>query len=134
MTWRWLSQAAVVAMHDEQIAEHGGIMGVRDQGLLASALNRPLHRMAYADPSVFDLAAAYAFGLMRGHPFLDGNKRTGLLATYVFLYLNGWELAAPEDETVAVVLALATGEMAETEFSSWLRDRSTARAGSGRAG
>ena len=127
MTWRWLEQAVVLALHDEQIAEHGGAMGVRDTGLLSSALARPLQKVAYGDPTVFDLAAAYAFGILRDHPFTDGNKRTGLLAAYVFLSRNGWELAAPEAETVAMVLALAEGGMGEAEFAAWLRERSMAR-------
>lgn len=128
MTWRWLDPAAVLAMHDELIAEHGGRLGVLDRGLLASALARARQRLAYGDPSVFDLAAACAFGIVRDHPFVDGNKRTGLLAAYVFLFLNGWELAAPEAEAVAMTLGLAVGEADEAVFAAWLKDRSLARA------
>ncbi len=124
MTWRWIEKTVITAMHDEQISEHGGVTDIRDTGLLSAALARPQHQSAYGDPTVFDLAAAYAFGIIRNHPFLDGNKRTGLLAAYVFLYLNGWELAAPEAEAVAVILALAKREFGEVEFSTWLRDQS----------
>lgn len=124
MTWRWLLNGVVLALHDEQLAEHGGSPGVRDAGLLSSALARPQNQVAYGDPSVFDLAAAYAFGIIRNHPFVDGNKRTGFLAAYVFLDLNGWELMAHEDEAVAAVLALAAGEIQEAGFSEWLKTNS----------
>ncbi|MBF0530589.1 MAG: type II toxin-antitoxin system death-on-curing family toxin [Deltaproteobacteria bacterium] len=120
MTWRWLKEEAVMAMHGEQMAAHGGCVGVRDAGLLASALARPKNLAAYFKPSVFDLAAAYAFGIIRNHPFIDGNKRTGFLAAFTFLYLNSWELMATEVQAVTAVLALAAGEMDEAEFSSWL--------------
>jgi death on curing protein len=124
VTWRWLLNGVVLALHDEQLAEHGGSPGVRDVGLLSSALARPQNQVAYGDPSVFDLAAAYAFGIIRNHPFMDGNKRTGFLAAYVFLDLNGWELMAHEDEAVAAVLALAAGEIQEAGFSEWLKTNS----------
>ena len=126
MIWRWLLSEVVVALHCEQIAVHGGSLGVRDAGLLSSALARPQNQVAYGDPSVFDLAAAYAYGIIRNHPFVDGNKRTGFLAAYVFLDMNGWELMAPEDEAVTSVLALVTGEMTETDFSCWLKTNSVA--------
>jgi death on curing protein len=124
MTWRWLKEDVVIAMHSEQIAEHGGSLGIRDAGLLSSALARPQNQTAYGEPSVFDLAAAYAFGLIQNHPFVDGNKRVGFLAAYIFLELNGWEFMASEAEAVAVVLALARGEMDEAGFSDWLKDNS----------
>ena len=124
MTWRWLKEDVVIAMHSEQISEHGGSLGIRDAGLLSSALASPQHQTAYGEPSVFDLAAAYAFGIIQKHPFVDGNKRVGFLAAYVFLDLNGWELLASEAEAVATVLALARGEMDEAGFSDWLRDNS----------
>ena len=123
MTWRWLREDVVVAMHSELIAEHGGSPGVRDAGLLSSALARPQHRAAYGKSTVFDLAAAYAFGIVSNHPFVDGNKRTGLLAAYVFLDLNGWELTASETEAVTAVLALAVNEIDEAGFSNWIKDR-----------
>jgi death on curing protein len=125
MTWRWLLEGAVIAIHLEQVAEHGGSPGIRDVDLLSSALARPQNQAAYGDPSVFDLAAAYAFGIIRNHPFVDGNKRTGFLAAYVFLDLNGWELMASEAEVVAAVLALASGEMDEAGFSHWLKQNSS---------
>ncbi|MDR3553772.1 MAG: type II toxin-antitoxin system death-on-curing family toxin [Syntrophobacteraceae bacterium] len=111
-------------MHGEQIAGHGGSPGIRDAGLLSSAPARPQNQAVYGDSSVFDLAAAYAFGIIRNHPFVDGNKRTGFLAAYVFLNLNGWELMASEAETVAAVLALAANEMEEADFAGWLKSRS----------
>ena len=122
MTWRWLREDVVIAMHGEQIAEHGGSPGIRDAGLLSSALARPQNQVAYGKPSVFNLAAAYAFGVIQNHPFVDGNKRAGFLAAYVFLDLNGWELVASEAEAVSAVMALATGEMDEAGFSDWLKD------------
>ena len=124
MTWRWLREDVVIAMHGEQIAEHGGSPGIRDAGLLSSALVRPQNQVAYGKPSVFNLAAAYAFGVIQNHPFVDGNKRAGFLAAYVFLDLNGWELVASEAEAVSAVMALATGEMDEAGFSDWLKDNS----------
>jgi len=122
--WRCFKEDVVIAMHSEQIAEHGGSLGIRDTGLLSSALARQQNQAAYGKPSVFDLAAAYAFGLIQNHPFVDGNKRVGFLAAYIFLELNGWELMASEAEAVAVVLALARGEMDEAGFSDWLKDNS----------
>jgi death-on-curing protein len=116
----WLLRSVVEAMHDEQIAEHGGARGLRDAGLLDSALARPQTLLSYGEPGVFDLAAAYAFGIVRNHPFVDGNKRTGFLAAYLFLRLNGWRLAAPQEQAVASVLALASGEMSEAAFAAWL--------------
>ena len=124
MAWRWLLPGVVIAMHGELLAEHGGSPGVRDAGLLSSALARPQNQAAYDEPSVFDLAAAYAFGIVRNHPFVDGNKRTGFLAAYAFLNLNGWELRAPEAEAVAAVVALAAGEVDEEGFSDWLKSES----------
>lgn len=127
MTWRWLIEGVVTAMHGELIAEHGGSPGIRDGGLLSSALARPQNQAAYGESSAFDLASAYAFGIIQNHPFVDGNKRTGFLAAYVFLYINGWELIAPEVEAVAAVMALARGEMDETGFANWLRATSVIR-------
>jgi len=124
MTWRWLKDDVVIAVHSEQIAEHGGRPGIRDAGLLSSALARPRNQATYGKPSVFDLAAAYAFGLIQNHPFVDGNKRVGLLAAYAFLDLNGWELMASEPEAVAAVLAVTTGQMDEAGFSDWLKNNS----------
>lgn len=129
MTWRWLREDVVVAMHSEQIAEHGGRAGIRDAGLLSSALARPQNQAAYGESAVFDLAAAYAFGIISNHPFVDGNKRTGFLAAYAFLYLTGWELMASEAEAVAAVLALALKEMDEAGLSNWLKVHALIRPG-----
>jgi death-on-curing protein len=129
MTWRWLREDVVVAMHSEQIAEHGGRTGIRDAGLLSSALARPQNQAAYGEYSVFDLAAAYAFGIISNQFFVDGNKRTGFLAAYIFLYLNGWELMASEAEALAAALALAVREMDEAGFSNWLKDHAIIRTG-----
>ncbi|MGC8495157.1 MAG: type II toxin-antitoxin system death-on-curing family toxin [Syntrophobacteraceae bacterium] len=127
MRWRWLIEGVVIAMHGELIAEHGGSLGIRDAGLLSSALARPQHQAVYGEPTVFALAAAYAFGIIRNHPFVDGNKRTSFLAAYVFLDLNGWELMASEAEAVAAVLALAENEMDEAGFADWLKGKSVVR-------
>ncbi len=97
---------------------------MRDAGLLSSALARPQNQAAYGEPSVFDLAAAYSFGIISNHPFVDGNKRTGFLSAFVFLDINGRELMAAEAEAVAAVLALAKKEIDETEFSNWLGNHS----------
>ena len=129
MTWRWLREDVVVAMHSELIAAHGGSPGVRDAGLLSSALARPQNKAAHGESSAFDLAAAYAFGIISNHPFVDGNKRTGFLAAYVFIDLNGWELTASEAEAVAAVLSLAVKETDEAGFSNWLKDHAISRAG-----
>jgi len=128
MTWHWLLDGVVIAIHDEQIAVHGGIPGIRDDGLLSSALARPKHKADYGDPIVFDVAAAYAYSIIRDHPFVDGNKRTGFLVAYVFLSINGWDLRSSEVEAVNVVIDLAAGEMDEPSFSDWLKNKSVIRA------
>jgi death-on-curing protein len=120
--WKWVSEAVVVAVHGEQLAAHGGGPGVRDRGLLSSALARPRHLAGYGAPDACALAAAYAFGLIRNHPFIDGNKRTGFLTAFVFLEINGWELTATEAEVVAAVLSLAAGDLDEAGFADWLRE------------
>lgn len=124
MKWRWLKEEVIIAVHDEQLVEHGGAEGVRDSGLLSSALARPKNLDGYEMPSVFDLAAAYATGIVKDHPFVDGNKRTGFLAAYMFLALNGWELDAPEANAAAVILELAAGKVDEAQFSVWLKENS----------
>lgn len=125
--WHWLVEGVVIAVHAEQIAEHGGRDGIRDRGLLSSALDRPRNLAGYGMPKVFDLAAAYAFGIMQNHPFIDGNKRTGFLAAYIFLALNGWKLIAAEASAVEAALALASGRMSEAEFAGWLKAQSVRR-------
>ena len=118
----WLSKALILAIHDEQLAEHGGGTGVRDDGLLESALMRPQNRLAYdAAADLATLAAAYAFGLARNHPFVDGNKRTAFVAAELFLDLNGISLAANDQDCVLTMLRLAAGEIEEEAFAAWLR-------------
>lgn len=124
MKWRWLQEEVIIAVHDEQLAEHGGAEGVRDSGLLLSALAQPKSLAEYEKPSAFDLAAVYAAGIVGNHPFVDGNKRTGFLAAYMFLALNGWELEAPEANAAAAVLELAAGKIGKVQFSAWLQENS----------
>jgi len=121
----WLEKALALAIHDRQLAEHGGSAGVRDEGLLESALARPQQLHAYGDPApdLADLAAALAYGLARNHPFLDGNKRTAHVAYRTFLALNGAELVATDEEKYLTMLALAEGKLAERDFAAWLRER-----------
>jgi len=122
--WRWLEAAELIAMHREVIAEFGGRPGLRDQALLESAAARPKHLAAYGRASAFDLAAAYAFGLARNHPFIDGNKRIALIASFTFLALNGWEVEAEEAATVLVFVDLAAGELDEKQLARWLEANS----------
>jgi death-on-curing protein len=119
----WLSRQAIEIIHDEQVAEHGGAAGLRDAGLLESALARPRNLDAYGENDLCTLAAAYTSGIVRNHPFVDGNKRTGFLASYTFLAINGLDLVAPEGEAVVMTLGLASGELPEEGFAAWLRDR-----------
>jgi death on curing protein len=119
--WIWLDPNVIIAIHTEQLAEHGGGTGVRDAGLLDSALARPQNTAAYGDPDVFELAAAYAFGIARNHPFVDGNKRTAYVAAELFLLLNGWELIATDADSVLTFLALAAGDLSEAALADWLR-------------
>jgi death-on-curing protein len=119
--WIWIDERVVRAVHEEQLAEHGGGIGVRDAGLLASALARPLHLATYGDPDAAALAAAYGFGLAKNHPFVDGNKRTAFVAVELFLSLNGWDLTAGDGDCVLTMLALAGGDLSEAEFAAWLR-------------
>ena len=118
----WLSRLAVQSIHRDQIREHGGRSGVRDEHLLESALARARNRWAYGEnPDLADLAAAYAHGLIRDHPFMDGNKRTALMAAYTFLGINDYDLDAPEPEAVAMVVALSAGDLTEEAFGDWIR-------------
>ena len=124
---KWLSKNLILAVHERQIAEHGGASGVRDEGLLESALARPKNQFSYGDAELSALAAAYAFGLARNHPFVDGNKRTAFVACELFLAANGAELVASDEECLAMMLALAASEIGEAEFSAWLRENSKSR-------
>jgi death-on-curing protein len=120
---RWIGRAVVLALHDEQLAEHGGAAGLRDAGLLDSALDRPKNLLAYGTPDLAALAAAYGFGLIRNHPFVDGNKRVAFVVTETFLALAGQEIAADAAECLSAWLSLAAGEMPEDELAAWLRRR-----------
>ena len=116
----WLTAEVVLAVQEELLARFGGLDGLRDEGLLDSALNRPKQLFQYGDPSLFDMAAAYAHGLVKNHPFLDGNKRIGFIAAYIFLGANGQDLNAPEPDAVLKTLALAAGEVSADEYARWL--------------
>lgn len=118
----WLNKVVVQAIHDRLLAEHGGSPGLRDPGLLDSALARARQLHAYGEPDTCDLAAAYASGIIRNHPFVDGNKRTGFMTAYLFLALNGLQVTAAEVEVVQVVTLLAAREIDEAAFAAWLRD------------
>jgi len=120
---RWVSEAVVLAIHDAQLAEHGGAAGLRDESLLLSALARPRNIAAYGTPDLADLAAAYAVGIARNHAFVDGNKRTAIIvAAGVFLPVNGYEITATNEEVVRVMLAVADGSMPEVKLAAWIRE------------
>ncbi len=119
MTWRWISKLAVLAIHNEQLAEHGGRPGVRDEGLLESALNLSRNLTAHSDMGEAELATAYAFGLTQNHPFIDGNKRTAFVVSVTFLLRNGFEITASEKEVVETFLRLAGGDITEKQLASW---------------
>lgn len=121
----WITQRLALAIHDRQLAEHGGGTGVRDQALLDSALARPQQLFAYGDPppDIAALAASLAFGLARNHPFVDGNKRTAHVCYRVFLALNDAELVATDEDKYIAMLRLAEGSLTEAEFADWLRPR-----------
>jgi death-on-curing protein len=118
----WLTRQIIFAIHDEQLAIHGGASGLRDEGMLESALDRPRNKLAYEDAELPELAAAYAFAIARNHPFVDGNKRTSLLALYTFLGLNGFDFVVSEAEAAAIIRALASGEVSEDGLTRWIRD------------
>jgi death-on-curing protein len=121
VTWRWVDKRTLLLLHDESLAEHGGAQGIRDEGLLDSALARPLNLASYGTPDFAELAASYAIGLAHNHAFVDGNKRTALLATGLFLHLNGYKLAASQADTTLTLIAIAAGELDEAGFADWLR-------------
>jgi len=122
--WVWIEPNVIWAVHEEQLAEHGGASGVRDAGLLESALARPRNLVSYGQPDAADLAAAYGFGLARNHPFIDGNKRTAFVAVELFLALNGWSLTVDDANCVLTMLSLAAGELSEAGFANWVRKHS----------
>ena len=125
MSWRWITKSALLILHDESLALHGGGAGIRDEGLLDSALARPLNVVGYASlespPDVATLAASYTIGLAKNHPFVDGNKRAALLATGLVLYLNGYRLIVSQAEATLTMLAVASSDITEDEFAAWLR-------------
>lgn len=123
----WLSRQVVVSLHDLMIARYGGSDGIRDKGLLESALARPLNLASYGDPDTADLAALYAVAIARNHPFIDGNKRTAFSALTLFLALNGLELEAPEVEAVTIMLRLAANDISDEDFTAWVRSHATGR-------
>jgi death on curing protein len=121
MSWVRFDQRVVLAIHDEQIAEHGGQTGIRDEGLLLSALARPDNKVNYQNADIADLAAAYGFGISSNHPFHDGNKRTAFVVVELFLNLNGYELTADDMACVQTFLALAAGTLSEKDLATWVR-------------
>jgi death-on-curing protein len=125
----WVGREVLLAIQGELLNRFGGLAGIRDEGLLDSAINKPKNLFAYGQPSAFELAASYATGLVKNHPFLDGNKRIGFMAAYVFLGANGWSLEATEEEAVLQTLALAAGETSEADYADWM-ERNSVQAGS----
>ena len=119
--WKWIDHQAILAIHDVQLAEHGGSPGVRDRGLLKSTLARPLNLNMYELADVAAVAACYAAGIIRNHPFIDGNKRTGFVALELFLVLNGYELTASDMECVMSMLAVAEDDISEAGLADWIR-------------
>ncbi len=120
----WVLRETVLTLHEQSLAAFGGAAGIRDEGLLGSALAKPQNLFTYGKPTVFDLAASYGFGLVKNHPFVDGNKRVGFIVAVVFLELNGHRFQATEVEAAVRTLALAAGEMSEVEFAAWLKANS----------
>ena len=119
----WLTRAILEAIHTDQIRQHGGSFGIRDGALLESALGRPPNRWHYeSQVDLNELGAAYAYGIAKNHPFIDGNKRAAFQAMYVFMGLNGWRISAPEDEVVSTMEGVATGDMDEAGLADWLRE------------
>ena len=117
----WIAPEVVLILHEQLLAQFGGLSGLRDEGLLAAALGRPANRFAYGETDLFDLAASYAVGIVKSHPFVDGNKRTGFVLAVVFLELNGCCFKATEVDAALRTLALAAGELSEPEYGAWLR-------------
>ena len=120
----WVLRETVLTLHEQSLAEFGGAAGIRDEGLLDSALGKPENLLAYGKPTLFDLAASYGFGLVKNHPFIDGNKRAGFTVAVVFLELNGYRFHATEADAALRTLALAAGEMSEVEYAAWVKANS----------
>ncbi len=125
MSFEWIEMETVLAVHDMQIAEHGGASGIRDIGLIESALARPANMVNYGDPDIVDLAASYAFGLAMNHGFIDGNKRTAYVVTRLFLRLHGMDFTAPPEERVLAFEKLGKGDFSAASFTQWVRKNVT---------
>lgn len=123
----WLSREIILAIHDEQIARHGGAAGLRDSGLLDSALARPINHAAYGEPDSAEIGAIYALAIARNHPFIDGNKRTAFMALVLFLALNGMEFDPPQVEATITTLTMAAGDLPDEDFIAWVRRHATTR-------
>ncbi len=123
MLWSWVAADVVFAVHDRQLAEHGGLDGLRDRGAVESALAKPRNLAAYGTPDAAELAAAYAYGLARNHGFADGNNRTAWVVARLFLALNGYRLRFDPSEAVTIIEALAAGQLAEPHLAEWFRSR-----------
>lgn len=119
--WTWLNHDIMLAVHDEQLDEHGGLSGIRDVGLFESAMERPKNLAAYKSPDAADLAASYGCGLAKNHPFNDGNKRTAYVAMELFLLLNGFVLTTSDADSVLTMLGVASGDISEVQFAKWIR-------------
>ena len=120
----WISEDIVKIIHDAQIAEHGGSPGIRDENLLSASVARPRHLFTYSEPTLFDLAAAYGYGLAKNHPFIDGNKRVAFMVMYTFLGLNGYSLDVPEMDVVEMMEGLATDRENQDSLAQWLAENS----------
>ncbi|MEM9927544.1 MAG: type II toxin-antitoxin system death-on-curing family toxin [Cyanobacteria bacterium P01_D01_bin.50] len=120
----WVKESVVIAIHRRQLTEHGGIEGIRDKGLLESALFRPKNKFYYENSSIFGLAAAYGYGIVKNHPFVDGNKRTSYIVTRTFLKLNGYDIQASETEKYETWIRLATSQINEDQLADWIEEKS----------
>ena len=120
--WNWIDRNILLLLHDESLASHGGASGIRDEGLLDSALSRPLNLAVYGKPDIAELAASYTFGLAKNHPFVDGNKRAAFLSIGLFLYVNGKVLTASQADATLTIMAVAAGERTEADLATWIRN------------
>jgi len=120
----WISENIAKSIHADQITQHGGSLGIREENLLSASLARPRHLFTYSEPTLFDLAAAYGYALAKNHPFIDGNKRTAFMVMYTFLGLNGYFLEVPEMEVVAMMQELATDKENQDSLAKWLENNS----------
>lgn len=127
MSWVWIDRRALELLHGESLREHGGAAGLRNEGLLESALARPVNLALYGQPDAFELAASYSVGLAKNHPFVDGNKRAAFLSIGLFLFLNGWRLRATQADATLTMLTVAAGDIDEPALAQWLREHCTPR-------